>query len=94
VAGVISEGVEAGGRNVTQFKPGDEVFACPGAFAECACTRESDLAMKPHNVSFEGAASVPAAGLILIADCRLACIRSINWKSAIGNVRYVRCADR
>ncbi|MDQ3172244.1 MAG: hypothetical protein M3Q91_00860, partial [Acidobacteriota bacterium] len=64
VAGVISEGVEAGGRNVTQFKPGDEVFACPGAFAECACTRESDLAMKPHNVSFEGAASVPAAGLI------------------------------
>ena len=38
VAGVISPGVEAVGRNVTQFKPGDEVFgACPGAFAEYAC---------------------------------------------------------
>ena len=42
-----------------QFKPVDEVFgACPGAFAEYACVRESDLAMKPHNVSFEQAAAV------------------------------------
>src|SRR5713101_5751741 len=45
--------VEAVGRNVKQFKPGDEVFgACPGAFAEYACARESAVAMKPHNVSF------------------------------------------
>src|SRR5258707_6889727 len=36
--------VEAVGRNVTQFKPGDEVFGtCRGAFAEYACTSESDL---------------------------------------------------
>ncbi len=50
--------VEAVGRNITQFKPGDEVFgACAGAFAEYACARESALAMKPHNVSFEQAAS-------------------------------------
>src|SRR5690348_15239477 len=56
--------VEAIGRNVTQFKPGDEVFgACRGAFAEYASTPESKLAMKPPNVSFEQAASVPVAAL-------------------------------
>src|SRR5438876_12080756 len=43
--------VEAVGRNVTQFKPGDEVFgACRGAFAEYACTSESALVTKPDNV--------------------------------------------
>jgi NADPH:quinone reductase-like Zn-dependent oxidoreductase len=71
VAGVISEGVEAVGRNVTQFKPGDEVFgSCPRAFAEYACARESDLAMKPHNVSFEQAASTPVAGLTALQALR------------------------
>jgi NADPH:quinone reductase-like Zn-dependent oxidoreductase len=40
--------VEAVGRSVTQFKPGDEVFgACRGAFAEYGCTPESSLATKP-----------------------------------------------
>src|SRR5215210_6543379 len=38
--------VEAVGRNVTQFKPGDEVFgACRGAFAEYVCAPESRLAI-------------------------------------------------
>jgi NADPH:quinone reductase-like Zn-dependent oxidoreductase len=56
--------VEAVGRNVTRFKAGDEVFgACNGAFAEYACARESALAMKPDNISFEQAASSPVAGL-------------------------------
>jgi NADPH:quinone reductase-like Zn-dependent oxidoreductase len=64
--------VEAVARNVTQFKPGDEVFGpCSGAFAEYACVRESALAMKPDNMSFEQAASVPVAGLMLIADFQL-----------------------
>jgi len=54
--------VEAVGRNVTQFKPGDAVFgSCHGAFAEYACASESALAMKPNNVTFEQAASVPVA---------------------------------
>jgi NADPH:quinone reductase-like Zn-dependent oxidoreductase len=63
--------VEAVGRNVTQFKPGDEVFgACRGAFAEYACTSESALVMKPKNVTFEQAASVPVAALTALQGLR------------------------
>jgi NADPH:quinone reductase-like Zn-dependent oxidoreductase len=63
--------VEAVGRNVTQFKAGDEVFgACNGAFAEYACGRESAFAIKPSNVSFEQAASVPVAGLTALQGFR------------------------
>jgi NADPH:quinone reductase-like Zn-dependent oxidoreductase len=51
--------VEAVGRNVTQFKPGEEVFgACSGAFAEYACASASALVTKPNNVTFEQAAAV------------------------------------
>jgi NADPH:quinone reductase-like Zn-dependent oxidoreductase len=63
--------VEAVGRNVTQFKPGDEVFgACRGAFAEYACTSESALVMKPGNVTFEQAASVPVAAFTALQGLR------------------------
>src|SRR5437867_3045599 len=56
--------VEAVGRNVTLFKPGDEVFgACRAALAEYACASESRLVVKPNKVTFEQAASVPVAGL-------------------------------
>ena len=56
--------VEAVGRSVTEFKPGDEVFGVSrGAFAEYACASESALVMKPANVTFEQAASVPIAAL-------------------------------
>src|SRR5712691_12125721 len=63
--------VEAAGRNVTQFKPGDEVFGvCRGAFAEYACASESRLVMKPNKVTFEQAASVPVAGLTALQGLR------------------------
>ncbi len=63
--------VEAVGRNVTQFKPGDEVFgACRGAFAEYACASESALVMKPVNVTFEQAASVPVAAITALQGLR------------------------
>ncbi len=63
--------VEAVGRKITQFKPGDEVFgACNGSFAEYACARESALARKPTNVSVEQAASVPVAGLTALQGLR------------------------
>src|SRR5688572_23881992 len=56
--------VEAVGKNVTQFTPGDEVFGvCSGALAEYACTKEDRLAPKPANLSFEEAAAVPVAAI-------------------------------
>jgi NADPH:quinone reductase-like Zn-dependent oxidoreductase len=63
--------VEAVGKNVTRFKPGDEVFgACRGAFAEYACAPESKLATKPPNVTFEQAASVAVAALTALQGLR------------------------
>jgi NADPH:quinone reductase-like Zn-dependent oxidoreductase len=63
--------VEAVGRNVTQFKPGDAVFgSCRGAFAEYACASESALVMKPDNVTFEQAASVPVAAFTALQGLR------------------------
>jgi NADPH:quinone reductase-like Zn-dependent oxidoreductase len=68
--------VEAVGRNVTHFKPGDEVFGmCKGAFAEYACSSESAaflsvLAIKPRNLTFEQAAAVPVAALTALQVLR------------------------
>ncbi|MFC4111604.1 NAD(P)-dependent alcohol dehydrogenase [Nonomuraea zeae] len=62
--------VEAVGKDVTEFAPGDEVFAMPkeGGFSEYVCVKESDLAPKPASLSFEQAAAVPlAAGTALLA---------------------------
>src|SRR5256884_3604950 len=64
--------VEAVRRNVTQFKPGDAVFGtCKGAFAEYACAPESALVVKPDNVTFEQAASVPIAAITALQGLRL-----------------------
>src|SRR5438094_3328341 len=63
--------VEAVGRNVTQFKPGNEVFgACRAALAEFACISESRLVVKPNKVTFEQAASVPIAALTALQALR------------------------
>jgi NADPH:quinone reductase-like Zn-dependent oxidoreductase len=66
--------VEAVGKDVTQFQPGDEVFGAQGfvggAFAEYVCAREEDLATKPANVSFEQAAAVPIAALTALQGLR------------------------
>ena len=63
--------VEAVGRNVTRFKPGDEVFGvCPGAFAEYACALEDKLALKPANITFEDAAAVPVAAITALQGLR------------------------
>jgi NADPH:quinone reductase-like Zn-dependent oxidoreductase len=63
--------VEAVGKNVTQFKPGDAVFGSSrGAFAEYVCTVASRVAMKPDNVTFEQAASVNVAGLTALQGLR------------------------
>jgi NADPH:quinone reductase-like Zn-dependent oxidoreductase len=63
--------VETAGRNVAQFKPGDEVFGvCHGAFAEYACATEDKLARKPGNISFEEAAAVPVAAITVLQGLR------------------------
>jgi NADPH:quinone reductase-like Zn-dependent oxidoreductase len=63
--------VEAVGRNVTQFKPGDAVFGlCGGSLAEYACASQSALVLKPDNASFEQAASVPLAGITALQGLR------------------------
>jgi NADPH:quinone reductase-like Zn-dependent oxidoreductase len=64
--------VEAVGKNVTQFKPGDEVFGGrDGAFAEYVCPRaERAVALKPANITFEQAASVNIAGITALQALR------------------------
>ncbi len=65
--------VEAVGENITQFRPGDEVFGCAkGAFAEYVLAREAYLALKPANSSFEKAAAVPVAALTALQGIRYA----------------------
>ena len=63
--------VEAVGATVKQFQPGDEVFGLSKrAFAELVCVAEDKLVLKPANVSFEAAASVPVAGLTALRGLR------------------------
>jgi NADPH:quinone reductase-like Zn-dependent oxidoreductase len=78
--------VEAVGRNVTQFKPGDAVFGVcvsdpqasalrvwipQGAFAEYACAPESALVTKPDNMTFEQAAAAPVVAFTALQGLRL-----------------------
>src|SRR3989442_14735833 len=55
--------VESVGRNVTRFRPGDEVFGMrSGAFAEYVAGKERNFVPKPVGLWFEQAAAVPVAG--------------------------------
>ncbi|MFN0194593.1 MAG: NAD(P)-dependent alcohol dehydrogenase [Aestuariivirga sp.] len=77
----IAGTVETVGRNITQFKRGDEVFGdvsrCGfGAYAEYAAARENALALKPANLSFEEAASVPTSGCTALQGLRKGKIQS------------------
>ncbi len=64
--------VEAVGKNVTQFKPGDEVFGGrDGAFAEYVCRRAvGAVAPKPAGLTFEQAASINIAGITALQGVR------------------------
>jgi NADPH:quinone reductase-like Zn-dependent oxidoreductase len=71
IAGVV----EAVGPDVTQFKPGDEVYgdiagSGNSGCAEYACARAQALAPKPANLSFEQAAAVPMAGITALQGLR------------------------
>lgn len=63
--------VEAVGKGVSSFRPGDEVFGtAPGSWAEFAAAREDRLAPKPAGVSFEDAAATPVAALTALQALR------------------------
>jgi NADPH:quinone reductase-like Zn-dependent oxidoreductase len=64
--------VEAVGKSVTRFKPGDEVFGgADGAVAEYVVVRESrGVTLKPANVTFEQAASLPVAAVTALQGLR------------------------
>ena len=63
--------VEAVGKDVSQFQPGDEVFGtCSGSFAEYACTRENKFVGKPARLTFEQAAAVPDSAVTALEGLR------------------------
>ena len=63
--------IEAVGRDVTEFQPGDDVFGTSGGtWAEYAAARPEKLARKPANLSFEEAAAVPIAGITALQALR------------------------
>lgn len=64
--------VEAVGKKVTRYKPGDEVFGgATGAFAEYVTAQDDgELALKPANMSFEQAAAVPIAAVTALQALR------------------------
>jgi len=67
----IAGRVDGVGKNVTEFKPGDEVFGVgSGGFAEYALAGKSKLALKPANLSFEAAAAVPVAAFTALQGLR------------------------
>lgn len=83
--------VESVGAKVTRLKPGDEVFGESvshawmngGAFAEYASVPQAFLALKPANVTFEQAASVPTSGYIALNNLRAA--QGLSGKNVLIN---------
>ena len=72
----IAGRVEAVGRNVKQFQPGDEIWgdlSYPysfGTFAEYVCAPENALRLKPASMTFEEAATIPTAGVVALQNLR------------------------
>ena len=70
----IAGRIEAVGKNVLQFRPGDEVFGDLsgdwGGFAEYVCARENALALKAPSMTFEEAAAIPQAAMLALQGLR------------------------
>ena len=76
----IAGRIEAVGRNIKQFHPGDNVFGdlssgSWGGFAEYVCARESEVKLKPASMTFEEAAATPQASILAL--------QGLNEKSEI-----------
>jgi NADPH:quinone reductase-like Zn-dependent oxidoreductase len=77
--------VEAVGSQVTEFRPGQEVFGtCRGSFAEYAVARPDRLLLKPEDLSFEQAAVVPISGFAALQAVRHGGVRSGQRVLIIG----------
>ncbi len=76
----IAGRVEAVGKYVEKFRPGDEVFGDLsgrwGGFAQYVCARENALALKPASMTFEEAAAIPQAAMLAIQGLHKGKIRS------------------
>lgn len=76
LGGDVAGRIEAVGKSVKQFKPGDEVFGFlpsstgRGTFAEYVCANENAISLKPVNLTFEQAAAVPLAALTALQGLR------------------------
>jgi NADPH:quinone reductase-like Zn-dependent oxidoreductase len=71
----IAGRVESVGRKVKEFQPGDDIFVdssvCGfGAFAEYVCIPEDALALKPDNITYEDAATLPQAAILALQGLR------------------------
>jgi NADPH:quinone reductase-like Zn-dependent oxidoreductase len=70
----IAGRIEAVGKNVKKFQPGDEVYGdlsgSWGGFAEYVCARENALALKPASMTFNEAAAIPQAAMLAIQGLR------------------------
>ena len=67
----VAATVESVGKNVTGFRAGDDVFGtCEGAFAGYACAPESNLALKPANLTLEQAAVIPTSAFAALQALR------------------------
>jgi NADPH:quinone reductase-like Zn-dependent oxidoreductase len=76
----IAGRVEAVGRHVSQFRPGDEIFgelsrSGFGGYADYVAAPETAVAIRPANISFEEAAAVPTSGLTALQGLRKGKIR-------------------
>jgi NADPH:quinone reductase-like Zn-dependent oxidoreductase len=76
IAGIV----EKTGKNVTNFKTGDEVFGVTvgikGAWAEYALANEANLALKPASISFEQAAALPTVAITALAAIHKADVKN------------------
>jgi NADPH:quinone reductase-like Zn-dependent oxidoreductase len=71
LGGDLAGVVEAVGKGVTRFQPGDEVFGIgKGTYADYACAPETKLAPKPANLTFEQAAAIAVSGLTALQGLR------------------------
>jgi NADPH:quinone reductase-like Zn-dependent oxidoreductase len=90
--------VEAVGKDVEDFRPGEEVFGTGRPWAEYALARQSHLVLKPADVTFEEAAAVPIAAPHRSAGCarpraRLAWAEGAHQRR-VGRCRHLRRPDR